>query len=201
MRQYIWLGSHIVLTLILTKKYRVISIDNHYNSHPKSLSRVSKIARDALPADASEQDKLSAEVVSVKADLKDYNAVRKVFEPYGKGGIWGVIHVAAYKAVGESMQIPLTYYANNVTVSLQLAQIMSEFNCTKLVYSSSATVYGIPTTIPIPETTPLKAESVYGRTKVMSETIYQDLCGGKPLYRSPNVLFSMIDSLFIAFAA
>lgn len=115
--------------------------------------------------------------------------MRAAFEPYGHGGIWGVIHVAAYKAVGESMEKPLLYYANNVATSLQLAEIMAEFGCTKLVYSSSATVYGIPPVVPIPESTPLNAESVYGRTKVMAETIYHDLCAGKlryPSYSAPK---------------
>jgi UDP-glucose 4-epimerase len=78
--------------------------------------------------------------------------------------------------VGESTEIPLTYYANNVAATISLLQIMDEFDCTRIVYSSSATVYGTPPTIPIPETTRLKAESPYGRTKVMSETIIEDLC-------------------------
>lgn len=82
----------------------------------------------------------------------------------------------AYKAVGESTQIPLSYYENNVAATLYLLQVMQEFECTKLVYSSSATVYGIPPVIPIPESTRLKADSPYGKTKVMCETIIEDLC-------------------------
>lgn len=93
----------------------------------------------------------------------------------------GCFSSQAYKAVGESSEIPLTYYANNVSATVLLAQTMSEYDCTKLVYSSSATVYGTPPIIPIPESTPLKADSVYGRTKVMSETILQDLCHCKHL--------------------
>lgn len=84
----------------------------------------------------------------------------------------------AYKAVGESVEIPLTYYTNNVSATISLLQIMSEYECTRIVYSSSATVYGTPPTIPIPETTQLKADSPYGRTKVMSETVIDDLCHG-----------------------
>lgn len=84
----------------------------------------------------------------------------------------------AYKAVGESTEIPLTYYQNNVGATTSLLQIMSEFDCTRIVYSSSATVYGIPPVIPIPETTRLQADSPYGKTKVMSETIMDDLCHG-----------------------
>lgn len=85
----------------------------------------------------------------------------------------------AYKAVGESVEIPLTYYANNVGATISLLQIMSEYGCTRIVYSSSATVYGTPPTIPIPETTRLKADSPYGKTKVMSEAIIDDLCHGR----------------------
>jgi UDP-glucose 4-epimerase len=89
------------------------------------------------------------------------------------------VALQAYKAVGESTEIPLTYYANNVSATLSLLQIMDEYDCTRIVYSSSATVYGTPPTIPIPETTRLKADSPYGKSKVMSETIIDDLCHGK----------------------
>lgn len=82
----------------------------------------------------------------------------------------------AYKAVGESVEIPLAYYENNVAATLFLLQTMADFDCTRIVYSSSATVYGIPPVIPIPETTRLKADSPYGKTKVMSETMLDDLC-------------------------
>jgi UDP-glucose 4-epimerase len=84
----------------------------------------------------------------------------------------------AYKAVGESTEIPLTYYHNNVTATIYLLQIMSEFDCTRIVYSSSATVYGTPPVVPIPETTRLKADSPYGQSKIMSESVIQDLAQG-----------------------
>lgn len=84
--------------------------------------------------------------------------------------------------MGESTEIPLTYYANNVGATISLLQVMAEFECTRIVYSSSATVYGIPPIIPIPETTRLQAESPYGKTKVMAETIIQDLCQGMPFF-------------------
>ena len=82
----------------------------------------------------------------------------------------------AYKAVGESTEIPLTYYANNVSASVSLLQVMDDFGCHRIVYSSSATVYGTPPIIPIPETTRLEAHSPYGKTKIMAETIIDDLC-------------------------
>jgi UDP-glucose 4-epimerase len=84
--------------------------------------------------------------------------------------------VKALKAVGESSEIPLDYYTVNVAATLNLLRLMDSYDCTRIVYSSSATVYGTPPDIPIPETTRLIADSVYGRTKVMSETIIQDLC-------------------------
>jgi len=91
----------------------------------------------------------------------------------------GHLHATqAYKAVGESTEIPLTYYENNVAATLYLLQIMDEFDCRQFVYSSSATVYGTPPIIPIPETTKLIADSPYGKTKVMAETIVDDLCHG-----------------------
>ncbi|KAJ6575486.1 UDP-glucose 4-epimerase [Mycena capillaripes] len=171
-----YIGSHVIYTLQKTRRYKVISLDNGHNSHPKSLERVSALSRSELPEGASERDIKTTEIESHSCDLTRRDEIRGVFEKYGKGGIWGVIHIAAYKAVGESVEIPLTYYENNVTATLFLLQVMAEYNCTRIVYSSSATVYGIPPTIPIPETTRLKADSPYGKTKVMSETMLNDLC-------------------------
>ncbi|OSX67145.1 hypothetical protein POSPLADRAFT_1164424 [Postia placenta MAD-698-R-SB12] len=175
-----YIGSHVIYSLQETRRYKVISIDNHHNSTPKALLRVAELARNSLPADASEQDKESAEIDAHRADLTKPDEIRAVFEKYGKGGIWGVVHIAAYKAVGESTEVPLTYYANNVGATVSLLQIMKEFDCSRIVYSSSATVYGVPPVIPIPETTRLQAQSPYGKTKVMSETIIEDLCSAEP---------------------
>lgn len=87
-------GSHVVYCLQQTRRYKVISIDNNYNSYPTALSRVAQIARDALPENASDQDKDSAEIDVINCDLTKPDEVRSVFEKYGKGGIWGVIHIA-----------------------------------------------------------------------------------------------------------
>lgn len=87
-------GSHVVYALQKTRRYKVISIDNLHNAHPKSLARVSQIAKDALPADASEADRDSAEVDNHICDLTKPEEIVKVFEQYGKGGIWGVVHIA-----------------------------------------------------------------------------------------------------------
>ena len=87
-------GSHIVFKLLETRRYKVISIDNYHNSYPTALLRVSHLARESLPIDATEQDLDSTEVDSFSCDLKNSGEVRAIFEKYGKGGIWGVIHVA-----------------------------------------------------------------------------------------------------------
>ncbi|KAJ7150385.1 THO complex subunit 1 transcription elongation factor-domain-containing protein [Mycena filopes] len=171
-----YIGSHVIYTLQKTRRYKVISLDNGHNSHPLALSRVSALSRSELPEGASAQDIETTEIESHACDLTKRDQIRAVFEKYGKGGIWGVVHIAAYKAVGESVEVPLTYYENNVAATLFLLQTMQEFDCTRIVYSSSATVYGIPPTIPIPETTRLLADSPYGKTKVMSETMLDDLC-------------------------
>jgi hypothetical protein len=84
----------VVYCLQKTRRYKVISIDNNHNSHPAALSRVAQIARDALPENASDQDKDSAEIDAITCDLTKSEEVQSVFEKYGKGGIWGVIHIA-----------------------------------------------------------------------------------------------------------
>ncbi|KAG2136507.1 THO complex subunit 1 transcription elongation factor-domain-containing protein [Suillus bovinus] len=175
-----YIGSHVIYALQQTRRYKVISLDNYHNSFPASLTHVAQIARDTLPENPSEADKESTEIDVFQCDLTSPQQIKDIFERYGKGGIWGVVHIAAYKAVGESVEIPLTYYANNVAATVSLLQTMSDFDCTRIVYSSSATVYGTPPVIPIPETTRLKADSPYGKTKVMSEMVIDDLCHAEP---------------------
>ncbi|KAJ3718524.1 UDP-glucose 4-epimerase [Lentinula raphanica] len=175
-----YIGSHVIYTLLKTHKYKVISIDNYHNSFPAALTRVSSLALSELKESSPEpsaQD-IDSTVIDVhECDLINPTAVRSIFSSYAsKGGIWGVIHIAAYKAVGESSEIPLTYYANNVAATISLLQIMQEFHCTRLIYSSSATVYGVPPDIPIKEETRREGDSVYGRTKVMCELIIEDFC-------------------------
>ena len=89
-----WAGSHVIFALQQTRRYKVISVDNHHNSSPRALERVAKLAREALPADASDQDKDSAEIDAHTADLTKPDQIRAVFAKYGKGGIWGVVHIA-----------------------------------------------------------------------------------------------------------
>lgn len=184
-----YIGSHVVYVLQKTRQYKVISIDNNHNSNPAALDRVSQLSKSELPADATEIDIQSTEIDSHKCDLTQPDQVRAVFEAYGKGGIWGVVHIAAYKAVGESSEIPLTYYANNVAASVSLLQIMAEYDCHRIVYSSSATVYGTPPIIPIPETTQMHAYSPYGRTKIMVEHIIEDLCHSDRKWRAVSLRY------------
>lgn len=175
-----YIGSHVIYALQKTRRYKVICIDNYHNSLPTALQRVEELSRDELPANATEQDVETTKISIHKCDLTKPEQIKAVFETYGKGGIWGVVHIAAYKAVGESVELPLTYYENNVATTVYLLQVMSEYDCTRIVYSSSATVYGTPPKVPIPETTRLQADSPYGKTKVMAETVIDDLCHAEP---------------------
>jgi len=178
-----YIGSHVVLTLLQTRRYKVVVLDNYHNSYPESLNRCNELARAELPENATAEDKDSAEAVALQCDLTDEAAVRAAFARYPHGSVWGVVHIAALKAVGESSEKPLEYYTGNVSATVALLRISREFGCTRFVYSSSATVYGTPPVIPIPESTPLVAESVYGRSKVMCETILQDLAAAEPSWR------------------
>ncbi len=87
-------GSHVVFALQQTRRYKVVSIDNYHNSYPKALKRLEEIARNALPADATELEKESTVIDKYTCDLTSPADVRAVFEKYGKGGFWGVVHVA-----------------------------------------------------------------------------------------------------------
>ncbi|KAG6840768.1 hypothetical protein C0991_004553 [Blastosporella zonata] len=184
-----YIGSHVVYSLQKTRRYKVISIDNSHNSYPVALKRVSELSKRELLPNATELEIQSTEIDAHTCDLTKPDQIKAVFEKYGKGGIYGVIHIAAYKAVGESTEIPLTYYANNVGATVSLLQTMADFDCHRFVYSSSATVYGTPPIIPIPETTRLKADSPYGKTKVMSEMIIDDLCHADQRWRAISLRY------------
>ncbi|EGG03706.1 uncharacterized protein MELLADRAFT_49440 [Melampsora larici-populina 98AG31] len=172
-----YIGSHVVLCCLLTRKYKVVTIDNFHNSFPEAIKRVSKIALNELPTNSSDQDKLDTNVKVYKGDITNKSDIENIFK---SEEIWGVIHIAAHKAVGESGEKPIQYYENNITATINLLDVMNRNGCYNLVYSSSATVYGAPTEIPIPESSPLTPESVYGRTKMMSELIIKDLCDSQP---------------------
>ncbi|CRK81675.1 UDP-glucose 4-epimerase [Neobacillus massiliamazoniensis] len=152
-----YIGSHTIVEL-LNKGYDVIVIDNFSNSHPEALRRVSEIT--------GEEFKI------YNIDILDRLGLEKVFS---ENSIEAVIHFAGLKAVGESVEVPLHYYKNNITGTLNLCEMMQKYNVKRLVFSSSATVYGNPKTVPISEDFPLNATNPYGRTKLMIEEILRDL--------------------------
>ena len=160
-------------------------LDNFHNSKKEAVRRLEKLAVDALPADASEQDKKDCEIELIEADLRDSAAIEKVFASHtGAEKIYAVILIGALKAVGESGEIPIDYFNVNVGGTLNLLTAMDKHDTKRLVYSSSATVYGAPETIPIPESTPMDPHSPYGHTKQICEMIIRDVCAAHPEWRA-----------------
>jgi UDP-glucose 4-epimerase len=156
-------------------------LENFDNSFPAAIKRIEQIALSELPKDASQEDRDACKVEVVKGDMRDRQVFKDIFASHtGSDAIYAVILTAALKMVGESAKFPIDYYNVNVTGLINLLAEMKDAKCTNLVYSSSATVYGTPKTIPIPETSPLQAESVYGRTKQVGETILKDVANGYP---------------------
>ena len=152
-----YIGSHTCVEL-LNNGYDVVVVDNLSNSNEVSLERVKKIT--------------GKDIKFYKADILDKAALDKIFS---ENKIDSVIHFAGLKAVGESVAIPLKYFHNNITGTLMLLESMKEHNVKKIVFSSSATVYGNPSTVPITEDMPTSATNPYGRTKLMLEEIFRDL--------------------------
>mgnify|MGYP003973899715 CR=1 FL=1 len=152
-----YIGSHTCVEL-LNENYDIVVLDNLSNSSKESLNRVKNITGKSLDF--------------YKADLLDKKQIIAVFSEHK---IDAVIHFAGLKAVGESVSIPLRYFHNNITGTLNLLAVMDEFNVKNIVFSSSATVYGDPASLPIKEDFPLCATNPYGRTKLMIEEILQDV--------------------------
>lgn len=152
-----YIGSHTCVELI-GKGYDILVIDNLVNSSIESLNRVKRIT--------------GRTVEFKKIDLIDKTAVTALFET---DRIDAVIHFAGLKAVGESVEMPLTYYYNNISGTLNLAEAMRAAGVKNIVFSSSATVYGDPHTVPIKEDFPVSPTNPYGRTKLMIEEILRDL--------------------------
>ena len=152
-----YIGSHTVLEL-LNKDYDVVVVDNFSNSSFESLRRVQKITGKA--------------VTFYEADIRDVAAMENIF---AKHSFDAVIHFAAFKAVGESVRLPLKYYENNISGTVSLLQIMEKYNVKKIIFSSSATVYGNPERLPLDENCRLSTTNPYGSTKLMMEMIMQDL--------------------------
>lgn len=152
-----YIGSHSCVEL-LAAGYELIILDNFANSKPESLQRLKEIT--------------GTDVKFYEVDLLDRSGLEGVF---AENDIEAVIHFAGLKAVGESVSIPLHYYHNNITGTLILCEVMNKFGVKNLVFSSSATVYGMPEQVPILEDFPLSATNPYGRTKLMIEEILRDL--------------------------
>ncbi len=152
-----YIGSHTCVEL-LNAGYDVVVIDNLCNSSEESLERVRKIT--------------GKEIRFYKCDLLWQEKLTEIFQ---KNKIDAVIHFAGLKAVGESVQKPLEYYYNNITGTLVLLRVMREFHVKDIVFSSSATVYGNPATVPIKEDFALSVTNPYGRTKLMLEEIFRDV--------------------------
>ena len=157
-----YIGSHTTIELIQSG-YDVVVVDNLYNSKEEAVRRVEQI--------------VGKEIKFYKAAVLDKDAMRELFK---KHDFAAVINFAGYKAVGESVQKPIEYYENNISGMLALIDVMREFNVKNLVFSSSATVYGNPHTVPITEDFPLSTTNPYGSTKLFIEYILKDLAKADP---------------------
>lgn len=151
-----YIGSHTCL-LLIEAGFEVVVVDNLSNSSLESLRRVEKLTDHYIRF--------------YKVDITDKAALQKVFDEHE---FTAVVHFAGLKAVGESSQIPLTYYHQNVYGSIALLEVMQANHCKRIVFSSSATVYGDPASVPIREDFPTSATNPYGRTKLFIEEIMRD---------------------------
>ena len=158
-----YIGTHTCVAL-LEAGYNVVVADNLINASREALRRVEEITGKTVPF--------------VKADLCDRRATEALFDAHPD--IEAVIHFAALKAVGESVRKPLEYYTNNLTNTLTVLNVMREHGVRNFVFSSSATVYGDPQTVPIREDAPCSATNPYGYTKLMLERILTDCCAADP---------------------
>lgn len=152
-----YIGSHTCVEL-LQAGYEVIVVDNLSNSSFEALERVRQLTGKSFRF--------------YQTDLLDQDALDDIF---AQNRIEAVVHFAGLKAVGESVQLPLWYYHNNITGTLALCRVMEKYEVRRMVFSSSATVYGMPDHVPISEAMPLRATNPYGRTKLMIEEIMHDL--------------------------
>lgn len=163
-----YIGSHTLIELI-NNNFEVVVIDNLANSSRESLRRIEQITGHEIPF--------------IEADVRDQSALDDVFTTYD---IDSVIHFAGLKAVGESVAKPLEYYDNNLVSTLALLEAMREHSVKQLVFSSSATVYGNPSELPLRETSTVGVglTNPYGKTKYMIEQIIQDYCAADPAFEA-----------------
>lgn len=161
-----YIGSHTCLAL-LRGGHDVVVVDDFSNSSPLALDRIQSLAARRLHA-------------IIKADVRDRGALEAAFAAHQ---ITAVIHFAAKKAVGESVAMPMAYYDNNLGGLLALVEVMAAHDVKRLVFSSSATVYGDPASVPIEEHFPTSATNPYGRTKLMSEEILRDVAAADSAWK------------------
>ncbi|WP_322062750.1 UDP-glucose 4-epimerase GalE [Paraburkholderia sp. J63] len=160
-----YIGSHTCVEL-LNDGYDVVVVDNLVNSRQESLARVTRIT--------------GKPVTFYEADVRDAQALSRIFDAHK---ITGVIHFAALKAVGESVAKPIEYYRNNLDGLLVVLDVMRQHDVKQFVFSSSATVYGVPERSPIDETFPLSATNPYGQSKLIAEQILRDVAISDPSWR------------------
>ena len=160
-----FIGSHTCVEF-LEAGYGIVVVDNLSNAKEESIRRIEKITGKSFPF--------------YKADVRDADALRKIF---AEQDISAVVHFAGLKAVGESVEKPLEYYENNLNGTFVLLSAMREAGCKTMVFSSSATVYGMHNPVPYVEDMPTSATNPYGYTKVMIEQILHDICHADPEFR------------------
>lgn len=153
-----YIGSHTCVELLKAGE-DIIVIDNFYNSKPEVINKIKALS--------------GKDFRFYEGDASDKALIDRIFS---ENFIEAVIHFAGYKAVGESCVKPLMYYRNNIDTTLALLEVMNKFGCKKFVFSSSATVYGIPKKVPVTEAFPLSAINPYGRTKLLIEDMLREVC-------------------------
>lgn len=157
-----YIGSHTAVELI-NAGARVVIADNFFNSNPEVLTRIEELT--------------GKKPIFYNLDVRDEIGLDRLFVEERPEA---VVHFAGFKAVGESVEKPEKYYDNNINSTLSLLKVMKRRNCKKLVFSSSATVYGIPETVPLVETMPTGCTNPYGWTKLMNEQILTDVAKANP---------------------
>ncbi len=157
-----YIGTHTAIEM-LKEGYEIVIADNFCNSSPKAIERVEKIT--------------NTKIRVYDIDVCDNEALDKLF---CENKIDGVVHFAGLKAVGESCSIPIRYYRNNIDSTLSLLEVMAKHDVNKFIFSSSATVYGVPESVPLVETMPVSCTNPYGWTKLMNEQILKDAAKANP---------------------
>lgn len=167
-----YIGSHTAVEMVKTG-HEIVILDNFYNSKPEVLQRINELAGKEIPF--------------YECDVRDTEGLYRIFS---KNEIEAVIHFAGLKAVEESISKPLEYYENNVGGTVKLCQVMAEVGCKKMVFSSSATVYGLSNPSPLREDMPTGAViNPYGRTKYFIEEILGDICKADPEWSVVNLRY------------